>query len=129
MSLVYAECFLYQKVMEIELKDNEVVLITILRNFDFLRHLNYSIDEISLYGRTHYVTYKSFYNSILIKWCMWDYLHIEIDMSYLVLFNKKIVVSEEAKKYGYILTNGSVFEQITNFSSFIKQYYFELTKH
>ena len=41
----------------------------------------------------------------------------------------KIVVSEEAKKYGYILTNGSVFEQITNFSSFIKQYYFELTKH
>lgn len=42
-----------------EINDDEMVLIEILRNFDFLRNYNYTISKLNLYGREHYIVYDS----------------------------------------------------------------------
>ena len=108
-----------------ELTDNEILLIEIIRHFDFLRRYGYSISELSLYGkagRPAYIIYDAYRNRLRIEFSMG---HLKVEVLHCVFFlrTKKINVSDVAKQHGLWFDSVcSVFEKIESYSAFIKKY-------
>lgn len=65
--------------MEMNLTDNEMALILILRKFDFLRQNDYSIKELLLYGKDHYLIFENtkIRQKLYIEWAPSNSLEIK----------------------------------------------------
>lgn len=101
-----------------KLIDNEIIMIELLRHFDFLRRYNFAITKLSVYGKSSYITYSSHHEQLHIEWDKG--LNIEIYKGRLFMY-KCINVSSFAKRHGILLDTGYIYEQIKKYAEFIKK--------